>query len=474
MAKYAQVKGWRIEKLTDVIRVLNPKEHFITVDAAVGRFRVDSRAIEPGDIFLAVKGARSDGHQYVDQVLKAGAGAALVSSLELVSDRSRCILVEDTLEALRLLAASHRRSLDTKIIGLTGSVGKTTTKEILAALLSAFMPTCKSEGNYNNTIGLPMEILRLTPKHQWMVAEMGMSTPGELRLLADLVDPEIVMFMAVRAVHLANFANLEGIAAAKAELVEGMRPEATLIYNADDPLVVRHCLRHPGPKIAYGVLSPKAQVRARIEPFPDWEGTRFTLNEEGGRGHEMNLPLVGKYNVFNALAACAAALAVGIPAHELRHAMHGVTGAKGRSCLHSLEATRLVDDTYNANPDAVYQVIRSFAPLASGHYRWILLGDMLELGPEEAQIHAELGRDLATSGFDRITLVGPLSANGYAELERARPEGVQFEHFFTTAEAIEKIAVNIPADARIWLKASRGIGLEHLAQHLLQCLSHKG
>lgn len=474
MTKYAQVKGWRIEKLTDVIRVLNPKEHFVTRDAAVGRFRVDSRAMEPGDIFVAVKGARSDGHQYVDQVLKAGAGAALVSSLDQVADRDRCILVDDTLDALRLLAACHRRSLETKIIGLTGSVGKTTTKEILAALLSAFMPTCKSEGNYNNTIGLPMEILRLTPKHQWMVAEMGMSTPGELRLLADLVDPEIVMFMAVRAVHLANFASIEEIAAAKAELVEGMRPDATLIYNADDPLVVRHSLRHPGPKIAYGVLSPTAQVRGRIEPFPDWDGTRFSITDLDGREQEMFLPLVGKYNVFNALAACAAALVVGIPAPELRHAIHGVTGAKGRSCLHNLGATRLVDDTYNANPDAVHHVLRSFAPLASHHYRWILLGDMLELGPDEEQIHAELGRTLATSGFDRITLVGPLSAHGYEELVRARPEGVRCEHFASTAEAIEKIAVDIPADARIWLKASRGIGLEKLAQHLLQCLSHKG
>ncbi len=474
MVKYAQVKGWRIEKLTDVIRVLNPREHAIREDAAVGRFRVDSRAIQPGDIFVAVPGARSDGHSYVDQVLAAGAGAALVSSYERIRTRERCILVDDPLEALRLLAASHRRALDTKIVGMTGSVGKTTTKEILAALLSAFMPTSKSEGNYNNTIGLPMELLRLTPKHQWMVAEMGMSTPGELRLLADLVDPEIVMFMAVRAVHLANFKSIEEIAAAKAELVEGMRPDATLVYNADDPLVVRHSLRHPGPKIAYGMLSPGAQVRGRIEPFPDWEGTRFTLSDFEGRDHELYLPLVGKYNVYNAVAACAAALAIGVPAPELRHAIHGVTSASGRSNLHSFGATRLVDDTYNSNPDAVGQVLRAFAPLSPRHYRWILLGDMLELGPDEVQIHAELGRTLASCGFDRITLVGPLSAHGYAELERARPAGVQFEHFPTTAEAVARIEVEIPEDARIWLKASRGIGLESLAQHLLQRLQPKG
>ena len=177
---YQKVKGHFIERLTDVIRVLNPIDHFVREDAGVGTFRTDNRLVQPGDVFVALPGARTDGHKYVDAAFQSGATAALVSKLDGITHQDRCILVPDTLGALGHLAAAHRRSLDVTVIGLTGSVGKTTTKELLSCIMEQVAPTRKSEGNANSTIGLPMELLKLRRDERWMIAEMGMSTPGEL------------------------------------------------------------------------------------------------------------------------------------------------------------------------------------------------------------------------------------------------------------------------------------------------------
>ncbi|MDJ0841429.1 MAG: UDP-N-acetylmuramoyl-tripeptide--D-alanyl-D-alanine ligase [Acidobacteriota bacterium] len=461
-----------IEKLTDMIRVLDPLEHHITRDLPVGNFCWDNRQVKPGDVFVAIPGARVDGHRFVGDALAAGAAACLVSHWDNVGDRRKgCILVENTERALGYLAASHRRAMNVKIVGITGSVGKTTTKEILATLLSGVFRTKKSEGNLNSTIGLPVQLLKLRQDDQWMVAEMGMSYPGEIAALTKMVKPDIGVWTAVQAVHLANFNSIEGIARAKAELVDNMDPDRTLVYNRDDPLVTRFSENYPGRKIGYAVHDPHAEFRARIEPYPDWKGTRFDLWADNNK-IELFLPIVGRFNAYNALAACTAASAAGVPPAELKFSLKTVDAMDGRSSLHVFDGdVRVVDDTYNSNPHAVNQVLRSFAALSPRTWRWIILGDMLEMGPREIEYHRALGRDLAVQGFDRITLVGPLCEAAYAALKEANDPSVRIEHFGTVDDAVAELDLSIPPRARIWAKASRGIRLEKVSRLILDRLT---
>ncbi len=468
MYDFDKAPAHAIGRLTDLIRVLDPLEHGVAEDAAIGELRWDSRLVRPGDIFVALPGARVDGHEFVARAREAGARACLVSHWDHLEDKTGCILVEDTARALGFLAASHRRALPTKLIGITGSVGKTTTKEILATLLSGVFRTRKSEGNLNSTIGLPVQLLKLRETDQWMVAEMGMSTPGEIAALAQMAAPDIALWTAVRAVHMANFADLEDIARAKAELVDNLGHDKTLVYNRDDPLVTRFCQNFPGKKLSYGICQPAARVRARIEPYPDWKGINFDLWVGNDEKLDLYLPLAGRFNVYNALAACAAAAAAGIPPAELKYSLKTVRPLRGRSSLHDFrDNIAFVDDTYNASPHAVRQVLRSFATLSPKTWRWLILGDMLELGADEHAIHVQMGRELATYGFDRITLVGPLCGETYRVLTDLAPSDCQVEHFADAETAAARLEHNVPPRARIWAKASRGIGLEKVAETIL-------
>jgi len=464
MLEFNQAPARQVRRLSDLVALLGPCPDFDREDRPIAGFCVDSRKLNPGEVFVAVSGARVDGHRFVDEAIKKGAAACLVSSLDGIQNKGGCVPVADTVRALGFLAAAHRRALPVKIIGLTGSVGKTTTKDILHALLSVVSHARKSEGNHNNQIGLPIQLLRLQPSDEWMVAEMGMSTPGEIRQLMRMAKPDLGLFLSVQAVHLANFANVEEIAKAKAELVEELGPDKTLVYNLDNHLVHKHSASHPGPKFTYSFFDPDADLNARVEPFPNWRGVHFELRFKEGRRMPLYLPMTGRYNARNALAACATAIAAGFKLSEISYALREVEPPGGRSNLAVFEPDiMLVDDTYNASPHAVKNVLRCFAPLSNKYYRWIVLGDMLELGPTEEAVHRELGKLLAGYGFDRITLVGPLCAHTYSVLRELHPPDCDLERFHTADEALAELRLDIPPKARIWCKASRGIGLEKVA-----------
>jgi len=471
MYDHNQAPALRIGRLTDMVRVLDPREHGVRDDGPVGRFRWDSRLVEPGDIFVALPGARVDGHDYIKPARDRGAAACLVSRWDHLDDKDGLILVDNTIRALGYLAASHRRSLGTKLIGITGSVGKTTTKEILATLLGGVFRTKKSEGNLNSTIGLPVQILELQETDQWMVAEMGMSTPGEIAALAQLAKPDIALWTSVRAVHLANFESIEGIARAKAELVDNLGFDKTLVYNRDDPLVTRFSAEFQGKKLSYGVREPDARIRARIEPYSDWRGVSFDLWVSDEEKLDLHLPLTGRFNVYNAIAACATAATAGVPPAELKYSLKTVRPIKRRCSLHEYDNDiAFVDDTYNANPHAVREVIRSFASLSRKTWRWLILGDMLELGEDERAIHAELGRELAVQGFDRITLIGDLCSETHRTLNDIGPRDTHIEHFTDTETALANLPLEIPHHARIWAKASRSLQLERISDHIIDHL----
>lgn len=460
---FLNVPAHRIQTVGDILRVLEPKAHQVAPQMPLTGFKTDSRSVEPGNVFVAIKGARVDGHDYLDQARAKGAVACLVSDRSKVHNPANCVWVDEPVQALGRLAAAHRRAMPTKIIAVTGSVGKTTTKEILHAILASAFRSRKSSGNFNSTIGLPMELLKIEPNDEWFVAEMGMSTPGEITKLMQMAKPDVGLWTCVKPVHLASFRSIDDIAAAKAEMVRHLDPGKTMVYNRDDPLVHQHCRSYSGRRFAYAFLHPEADIRARIKPFCGWKGTSFELRISETAKQPLTLPLVGRYNVDNALAACAAALAVDFPAAELVNGLRAFRPARHRSNLFNFERDiSLVDDTYNASPHAVQQVLRTFAMLPPEGYRWLVLGDMLELGNIEETVHRKLGKRLAEQGFNRITLVGKLSHYTYEALNEANRSDCHIEHFENVEAAISSIKVKLPAHSRVWCKASRGIHLERL------------
>lgn len=463
-----------ISTLKDVVGVLAPSSHSVKVDSMIGGFSVDSRTIERGDIYVAIKGARVDGHEFVQEALAKGAAACLVEHAELTSVNENCIAVSDSVSALGYLAAAHRKAMNTRMVALTGSVGKTTTKEILFQIVSSSYVARRTLGNFNSTIGMPIQLLKLRPEDEWMIAEMGMSTRGEITTLMKMARPNVGLWTSVQAVHLANFDSVDAIARAKSEMVDCLTASDTLVYNADDPLVVKHCADFGGRKVSYGVINPAADVSARIHPFSDWSHVSFTLRV-GGRSLKLHVPLVGRYNAYNALAACAAAYAAGFNVQDFSLGVRQIRPVSHRSELMVYDRdVRLVDDTYNANPHAFFQVLRSFAPLSASTYRWLICGDMLELGPKEEQMHRDLGRVMASYGFDRVTFVGPLSQFAFESFQEANKSGVKAEHYKDVHAAVAEMTIEIPAKSRIWLKASHAIHLEVLVDHLLNYLeSHE-
>jgi len=440
----------------------------------------DSRQVAGGELFFALPGEQTDGHRFVAAALGNGAAAAVVHESCEAPDGGALIRVDDVFTALHaltrhLLAAGEPGS----IVAVTGSAGKTTTKELLAAMLGSRYRVARNEGNLNNTYGFPLSVLRLPAGVEWMVAEMGMSTPGELETLSRLSRPRAVVFTCVRPAHLEFFADgLAGIAAAKAELLTGLVPGGLVVANADDPEIVRFVGRyaadHPEARVVWFGRGESADVTAR-EVEVEEGGSRFTLVAGPGVAADgepverpVRLTLHGGYNVDNALAAAAAALALGASADEVAAGMAGAAPAAGRGVVHRLPGDRvLIDDSYNSNPDALSRALAAAAALAragGARRRWAVLGDMLELGPEAPRFHGEAGAEAARLGFSPVAGVGELSR----ALVEAAGEADEVEAiWFEDAAAAAGWAAGELADGDLVLvKGSRGVRLDRVVERL--------
>jgi len=447
---------------------------------------IDSRAVHGGEVFFAFAGARTDGHRFLPDAFARGAGAAVVQRGHERSDGSvgstgstgAVIEVDDTFRALHDLARHVRLRVPQKLIGLTGSIGKTTTKELLAAMLSARFRVAWTPGNLNNLYGFPLSLLNVPDGTEWMVAEMGMSEPGELRQLSLLGRPDAVVFTVVRPVHLEFFDSVRGIAEAKAELLAGLAAGGFLIANADDPEVARIASRHAespgwhGRLVWYGVDSPAAEVRGRdVVPAPAGEvGSRFRLEAGFGAGTgsvEVRLPIHGLYNGQNCLAAAACAWALGVSLPEIAEAVRGVRSASMRGEVHRVDGPRgaftLVDDSYNSNPAAVAGALESAAHLPAER-RLAVLGDMLELGPTGPAFHRESGATAARLGFSPVAGVGELSRELVAG---ARAAGAETVWFPDAAAAAEWAAAEVREGDLVLVKASRGVKLDAVVRRLI-------
>src|SRR5580658_1880478 len=419
-------------------------------------YSIDSRAVGPGQLFFAVKGERLDGHDFVAPALARGAVAAVVREDQLgrYPGETRLLAVEDTLVALQTLATAVRKLWGKPLIGVTGSAGKTTTKEAIAHVLSSRFRVLKSEGNFNNHFGLPLMLLKLEPEHDVAVIEMGMSHAGEIRALAKIARPEIGVVTNVAPVHLEFFDSLAGIARAKYELVESLPARGIAVLNADDEYVSQFGRDFKGKVVMYGMRAT-AEVRAENVQSKGAEGVEFEV-VIGDARERAKLPLVGEHNVSNALAAVAVGLERGLTPAEAVGALATLAPADKRGEVLQVGNITVINDCYNSNPKALEAMVDALAAMAARR-RIVVAGEMLELGPSGEEVHRQAGQHIAARKLD--VLVG---VRGLAQsmVEAAKREGMRAEFVASADEAGEWLAREGRDGDLVLLKASRGVKLE--------------
>jgi UDP-N-acetylmuramoyl-tripeptide--D-alanyl-D-alanine ligase len=424
--------------------------------AVAQAYSIDSRTIQPGQLFFAVKGERMDGHDFVQQALDKGAVAAVVRKDELAryAVKTGLVAVPDTLVALQTLGAAVRRLWGKPLIGVTGSTGKTTTKEAIAHVLISRFRVLKSEGNFNNHFGLPLMLLKIEPEHEAAVIEMGMSHRGEIAALAKIAQPEIGVVTNVAPVHLEFFKSVAEIARAKYELIESLPAGGTAILNADDEYVSQFGRDFHGKVVCYG-RHPSADVRAENIESRGAAGSVFDVVSDGRR-ERATLPLVGTHNIYNALAAVATAMERGLSLAESAGALATVAPADKRGSVVQVGNITVINDCYNSNPTALDAMVDTLAAMPAKR-RIVVAGEMLELGPSGEELHRRSGEHIAKKGID--ILVG---VRGLAQpmVEAAGHAGIRAEFVATPEEAGEWLVRETREGDVVLLKASRGVKLE--------------
>src|ERR1700675_2073944 len=431
-------------------------------------YSIDSRTVRPGELFFAVKGERLDGHDFVEQALSRGAIGAVVrkDQLSRYSNPAGLLAVDDTLVALQTLATAVRKIWGKTAIGVTGSMGKTTTKEAMAHLLAVKYRVHRTKGNFNNHFGLPLALLTLEPEYDLAVGEMGMSHPGEIAALARIALPDQAVVTNVAPVHLESFDSIAGIARAKYELIEALPHGGTAVLNADDEYVCQFGRDFKGKVVMFG-LKPTAcitaDVRAENIEVLGSEGTRFDLVSREVR-QPVQSPLLGTHNVYNVLGAAAIALEHGITPSEIAAALPSLQPADKRGQVVQVGNITVLYDCYNSSPKALMAAVDTLAAMPARR-RIVVAGEMLELGATGEQLHRECGRYIArdVSGSQAGSKIDfLLGVRGLAKpmVEAAREAGMKAEFVATAEEAGEWLAREAREGDVVLLKASRGVKLE--------------
>ena len=425
---------------------------------------VDSRLVVEGQLFVALPGERTDGHDHLADAVRRGAAAVLVTrpvDPGALPGEVTIVRVADALSALAAVAAGWRRRFDPLVIGITGSIAKTSTKEAVAAVLAADRITLKTEGNQNNEVGLPLTLLGLGPDHRAAVLEMGMYVGGEIADLARIAHPAIGVVTAVQAVHLARIGSLEAIEAAKGELLEALPAYGTAVLNADDPIVRRMEARTSARTVTYG-FADDAAVQARDVVSAGFDGMRFRLRTPAG-ARDASIPGLGRLSVHNATAAAAVGLAAAVPLDTVLAALARGWGASHRAELVPLVGVTVVDDSYNASPGSVMAALDLLGGLPGRPVA--VLGEMLELGDGHEPGHEAVGR-AAGQAVELLVVVG---AGAGAIASGARAVGLdpaRIHHVADADDAIEALRPRLRDGDTVLVKGSRGIGLDRVVAQL--------
>ncbi len=462
-------------------------------ETAVGGISIDSRTVRPGDLFMAIKGERFDGHEFVYEALERGACGLVVNVADHRMSRmpreegllrnKMLIGVSDTLAALQGLSHFHRRRWDIPVVGVTGSNGKTTTKDMISAILERRYATLKTEGNLNNQIGVPLTLFRLTSTHEAAVLEMGMNHEGEIRRLADLAMPRVGLITNIGPAHLEHLGNLEAIARAKSELLEALSAEEGIaVLNRDDPFYEFLKARSRARVVSFGTDPSADVVLAGWEPRGAGSLLRLTcrwavsgaalIPARPGRPSarvpelRLELPFPGAHNAMNAAAAAAAGLVLGCGVEEIRAGLERSRAAAMRSEVISWEGRTILNDAYNANPASMRAAIDTLCRFPVDGKRIAVLGDMKELGASAPEAHREAGRFAAASGIDRLLTLGE-DAEILAREAQDRGMGPHqvtvFREPADLAAALKELTR--PGDL-ILIKGSRAMKMERILAHL--------
>ena len=433
----------------------------------------DSRTVAEGELFIALKGERFDGHHFAIEALKKRAGGVIIEEDKVRDIRwngyrpSAVIAVKDALHALGDIARERRRKFGTPVVALTGSNGKTTTKEMISVCLETTFPVLKTKGNLNNLIGLPLTLLNLTEQERIVVLEMGMNVPGEIRRLTEIAEPDVGLITNVERVHLEGMGSLERVREEKGELFRRMRQDGTILVNQDDPRVIDLASEFRGQKITFGIDHP-AEVMAKEIRLQRVGGTSFTLMMEGVT-MEITLPLLGRHFVPNALSAIAAASLFGIELEKVKEALEHLSPSPMRmEVLRPKEGVTLINDAYNANPRSMELALEILSEMKGKGRGIAVLGDMLELGEYSVEAHQLIGKRVGELSIDLLLALGEEAP---VLVESAMRHGLNSEQARTVeshTEAISILRKMVRDGDWILVKGSRRMGMEKIAEGLME------
>lgn len=439
---------------------------------------LDSRLVEPGGIFIATRGEHVDGHSFIDQVFDTGALGVICEEAP-VQPKGAYILVEDSFLALKDLAEYYRRQLDIKVVGITGSVGKTSTKEFVASVLSQKYRVLKTEGNYNNEVGLPLTVLRIREDCEVAVLEMGISDFGEMHRLSKIAKPDVCLITNIGQCHLENLGTRDGILKAKTEIFDFMQEGGQICLNGDDDKLVTIREVRGSIPVFFGGGSNNAVYADNYENR-GLIGSRAQIHMKGIAGHdvcsfEAEIPLPGEHMLYNALAATAAGMLFGLTAEEIQEGIRTVKAVDGRSHVIRTDRLTLIDDCYNANPVSMKAALdllhmTELSEVFEDAARKVaVLGDMFELGTDEAELHREVGVYAAKKQIDVLVCVGNLCKYMYEGAQAVR--SVTNCYYFEDKEALEAQMDTVIQDGDLVLvKASHGMHFEELIKMLSEPL----
>ncbi|HTI40981.1 MAG TPA: UDP-N-acetylmuramoyl-tripeptide--D-alanyl-D-alanine ligase [Vicinamibacterales bacterium] len=439
-------------------------------ERVVGNITTDSRSLQGGDFFIALRGARFDAHAFVNEVLERGALGVLVEEIPArdFAPDTVVIAANDTTRALQDLAHAVREATATKVVAITGSAGKTTTKDTIADFLSASHRVVKNKGNLNNHIGLPLSLLQLRDKPDVAVMELGMNHAGEIRTLVAIADPDVRVWTNVGDAHIGFFASPDAIADAKAEILEAAEPHDVLVCNADDGRVMARAIHFAGRVVTFGEVQG-ASVRAIDIEDRGVNGMRARVATPAGE-HVIETPLLGRGNLANVLAATAVALEFDVPLDTIAARAAALRPSDRRGAVHRLRGgLTLIDDSYNSSPAALKRALEVLAKEATGARKVAVLGEMLELGAHAEDKHRECGRAAAAAGLAALFAVGGTPARALAD--EAVAAGMTASHvtyYETSDAAASSIAGSLRAGDVVLVKGSRGTRTDLIADRIAE------
>jgi UDP-N-acetylmuramoyl-tripeptide--D-alanyl-D-alanine ligase len=458
---------WVSRAVGGTVRPTDPDREFSGVS-------IDTRTLTPGELFVAIRGERFDGADFVDAAVAAGAfGIVVARGHDSAAGRGRqagvspvVIEVDDAIGALQALARSIRRESGARVVAITGSAGKTTTKEVTAEFLEARYQVMRNRGNLNNHIGLPLSLIDLRRRPDVAVVELGMSHAGEISTLVRIAEPEIRVWTNVGEAHLGFFSSVDEIADAKAEIFEDATPSTVLVANADDDRIVRRIPRFAGRVVTFGVASD-ADVRATAVRGRGIDGTEATVKTPHG-SFDLTTPLIGRGNLANILAAAAVAIEFDVPLPSIAERARRLTPAAHRGeVLHLADGIVVIDDSYNANPTATARALDVLADATRQSRRLAVLGEMLELGERSVALHEGIGRKAARSNVDSLVAIGGAPAKALSEAAAAAGMSRgSVRHCATSEEAADIVAGIVGPGDLVLVKGSRGIHTDRVVERL--------